>query len=182
MATQTHLLHSIDDTCTQVSCESDQLAPFKILKRHFSEILDVVSDPNRLANDLWGVDLISNVVKDNIISTPSVPRYEKASKLLNEVQRSLKVNENPETLILLCKALTNQKNLAISTICKTMFKELGKLIIIIFNFTLTFTTNKTTSYSNIFTQVCLSMSYHLKSFLIPRDLLANCVIDIFRNR
>ena len=127
MATQTHLLHSID---AQVSCESDQLTPFKILKRHFSEILDVVSDPNRLANDLWAVDLISNVVKDNIISTPSVPRYEKASKLLNEVQRSLKVNKkNPETLILLSKVLTNQKNSVISTICKTMLKELGKLIL-----------------------------------------------------
>ena len=127
MATQTHLLHSIDDSCTQVSCESNQLTPFNILKRHFSEILDVVSDPNRLANDLWGVDLISNVVKDNIISTPSVPRYEKASKLLNEVQRSLKVNENPETLISLCKVLTNQKHAVISMICKTMMKELGKL-------------------------------------------------------
>ena len=99
---------------------------FNVLKRHFSEILDVVSDPNRLANDLWGVNLISNVVKDNIISTPSVPRYEKASKLLNEVQRSLKVNENPETLISLCKVLTNQNNSVISMICKTMMKELGK--------------------------------------------------------
>ena len=86
----------------------------------------MISDPNRLANDLWSVDLISNVVKDNIISTPSVPRYEKASKLLNEVQRSLKVNENPETLISLCRVLSNQKNSMISMICKTMMKELGK--------------------------------------------------------
>ena len=117
---------SIEDSCTQVSCEPNQLTPFNILKRHFSEILDVVSDPNRLANDLWGVDLISNVVKDNIISTPSVPRYEKASKLLNEVQRSLKVNENSETLISLCRVLTNQKNSVMSVICKTMMKELGK--------------------------------------------------------
>ena len=117
---------SIDDSCTQISFEPNQLTPFNILKRHFSEILDVVSDPNRLANDLWGVNLISNVVKDNIISTPSVPRYEKASKLLNEVQRSLKVNENPETLISLCKVLTNQNNSVISMICKTMMKELGK--------------------------------------------------------
>ena len=117
---------SIDDSCTQISCEPNQFTPFNILKRHFSEILDVVSDPNRLANDLWGVNLISNVVKDNIISTPSVPRYEKASKLLNEVQRSLKVNENPETLISLCRVLTNQNNSVISMICKTMMKELGK--------------------------------------------------------
>ena len=133
MEIQTHLLHSIDDSCTLVSCESDRLTPFTILKRHLSEILDVVGDPTRLANDLWGVDLISNVVKDNIISTPSVPRYEKASKLLNEVQRSLKVNKNPETLILLCKVLINQSNLVLSTICKTMLNELGKLIVIIFH-------------------------------------------------
>ena len=88
----------------------------------------MVSDPNRLANDLWGVDLISNVVKDNIISTPSIPRYEKASKLLNDVQRSLKVNENPETLISICKVLTKQNNSVIAMICKTMMKELGKNI------------------------------------------------------
>ena len=117
---------SIDDSCPQISCESNELTLFNILKRHFSEILDVVSDPNRLANDLWGVDLISNVVKDNIISTPSVPRYEKASKLLNEVQRSLKVNEHPETLISLCRVLRNQNNSVISMICKSMMKELGK--------------------------------------------------------
>ena len=117
---------SIDDSCKQVSGVPVRTTPFNVLKRHFSEILDVVSDPNRLANDLWGVDLISNVVKDNIISTPSVPRYEKASKLLNEVQRSLKVNDNPETLISICKVLTNQNNSVMSMICKTMMKELGK--------------------------------------------------------
>ena len=117
---------SIDDSCKQVSGVPDRTTPFNVLKRHFSEILDVVSDPNRLANDLWGVDLISNVVKDNIITTASVPRYEKASKLLNEAQRSLKVNDNPETLISMCKVLTNQNNSVISMICKTMMKELGK--------------------------------------------------------
>ena len=81
---------SIDDSCTQISCEPYQLTPFNILKRHFSEKLDVVSDPNRLANDF------------------------------------LKVNENPETLITLCKLLTNQNNAVTSRICKTMMKELGK--------------------------------------------------------
>ena len=117
---------SMHDSYTQISCEPNELTPFNILKRHFSEILDVICDPNRLANDLWAVDLISNVVKDNIVSTPNVPRYEKASKLLNEVQRSLKGNENPETLMSLCKVLTNQKNSVISIICTTMMKELGK--------------------------------------------------------
>ena len=145
---------SIDDSCTQVHYESNSFTPFNVLKRHFSEILDVVSDPNRLANDLWDVDLISKIVKDNIISTPSVPPYEKASKLLNVVQRSLKVNENPETLILLSKVLANQKNLAISKICQTILKELGKQIIIIFHVTVTVTTNSALLYCITFTQVC----------------------------
>ena len=126
LASTSEKAQAIDDPCTQISCEPNQLTPFNILKRHFSEILDVVSDPNRLANDLWSVGLISNVVKDNIISTPSVPRYEKTSKLLNEVQRSLKINKNPETLISLCRVLIDQKNSVISMICKTMMKELGK--------------------------------------------------------
>ena len=136
---------STDDSCTQISCEPNQLTPFNILKIHFSEILDVVYDPNRLANDLWGVDLISNVVKDNIISTPSVPRYQKASKLLNEVQRSLKVGENPETLISLCRVLTNQNNSVISMICKTMMKELGNELILVTNI----------SYSNTHSHRCV---------------------------
>ena len=115
---------------TQVHFESQQLTltPFNVLKRHFSEILDVVYDANRLANDLWAVDLISNVVKDDIITTPSVPRYEKASKLLNEFHKSLKTSKNPEALILLCKVLTKQRNPAILMICNTMLNELGKLI------------------------------------------------------
>ena len=133
---------SIGDSCTLVSHESDLLTPLTILKKHLSEILDVVGDPNRLANDLWSVDLISNIVKDNIISTPNVPRYEKASKLLNEVHRSLMINENPETLISLCKVLINQSNLVMSAICKTMLKELGRLIII-FRVTITIAHIKT---------------------------------------
>ena len=102
--------------------------PFNILKRHFSEILDVVYDANRLANDLWAVNLISNVVKDDIITTSTVSRYEKASKLLNEVQRSLKTSKNSKALILLCEVLTKQGNSAILMICNTMLNDLGKLI------------------------------------------------------
>ena len=134
--------NTIGDSCALVSHESDRLTPLTILKKHLSKILDVVGDPNRLANDLWSVDLISNIVKDNIISTPNVPRYEKASKLLNEVHRSLMINENPETLISLCKVLINQSNLVMSAICKTMLKELGRLIII-FRVTITIAHIKT---------------------------------------
>ena len=114
----------------QVHYESQRLTltPFNVLKRHFSEILDVVYDANRLANDLWAVNLISNAVKDDTITTPSVPRYEKAHKLLNEVHRSLKISKTPETLILLCKVLTKQRNPAILMICNTMLNEVGKLI------------------------------------------------------
>ena len=56
LASTSEKTQSIDDSCTQISCEPNQLTPFNILKRHFSEIVDLVSDTNRLANDLWGVN------------------------------------------------------------------------------------------------------------------------------
>ena len=109
-------------------CESEELTPFRVLKHHFSEILDLVPDPDRLANDMSTVDLITNVVRDNVLTTTGLSRYEKASKLLNEAQKSLNHNNNPETLNLLCKVLNNQRSPLITTICTSMMKKFGKLL------------------------------------------------------
>ena len=55
-------------------------SPSNIFKRHFSEILGVISDTERLANDLSSADLIPYSVKDDVITT-NLSRYQKASKL-----------------------------------------------------------------------------------------------------
>ena len=79
-------------------------SPSCIFKRHMSEMLGVISDTERLANDLSSVDLISYQLKDDVMTT-NLSRYQKASKLLNEIERSLRVFSKPETLISYCEVL-----------------------------------------------------------------------------
>ena len=93
-----------------------------------SEMLGVISDTERLANDLSSVDLISYQVKDDVITTP-ISRYQKASKLLNEIERSLRVRvlNNRGILIAYCEVLKKQKNSALTRIAENMLKELSEL-------------------------------------------------------
>ena len=95
-----------------------------------SEMLDVISDTERLANDLSSVDLISYQVKDDVITTP-ISRYQKASRLLNEVERSLRVQvlDNRGILISYCEVLKKQKNSTLTRIAENMLKELSEFVI-----------------------------------------------------
>ena len=98
-----------------------------------SEMLDVISDTERLANDLSSVDLISYQVKDDVITTP-ISRYQKASKLLNEIERSLRVQvlDNRGILISYCEVLKKQKNSTLKRIADDMLKELSEFVIKIY--------------------------------------------------
>ena len=101
-------------------------SPFRIFKRHMSEMLDVISDTDRLANNLSIDDLVSYPVKDNVLSTPSLSRYQRASKLLNEIERSLKTFDEPKTLAKFCHVLKKQHNPILTKISAKMMKELGE--------------------------------------------------------
>ena len=87
-----------------------------------SEMLGVISDTERLANDLSSVDLISYQLKDDVL-TANLSCYQKASKLLNEIERSLRVFSKPETLISYCEVLRKQDNSALTRIAKDMLGE-----------------------------------------------------------
>ena len=50
--------------------------------------------------------------------TTNLSCYQKASKLLNEIERSLRVFSKPETLISYCEVLRKQDNLALTRIAK----------------------------------------------------------------
>ena len=78
---------------------------YDILKRHKSELLGVISDPDKLANDLSSVDLISHQVKDDVLRTQGLSRYQKCSILLYEIQGSLRVYKILDRLILFCDVL-----------------------------------------------------------------------------
>ena len=78
-----------------------------------------------LANDLSSVDLITHFVKDKILST-NLSRYEGASILMNEFQRSLNICNKPETLVSFCHLLKKQSS-ASSIVADSMLSELGML-------------------------------------------------------
>ena len=92
----------------------------------------MISDTERLANDLSSVDLISYQVKDEVITT-TLSRYERASILLNEIERSLRVFNEPEILISCCEVLKKQENPALTVIAEDMLTELGELIITVYS-------------------------------------------------
>ena len=84
--------------------------PHEILRAYLSKILDAVTEPDRLANDLSSVDLISGPVANSVLSTPSLSRYDKASRLLEEFQRLLKVSNDIQKLVSFCDILNKQDN------------------------------------------------------------------------
>ena len=96
-------------------------------------MLGVISDPDteRLPNDLLSANLIPYSVKDDLISTKHLSRYQKASKLLNEIERSLRDLNTPEILENLCLVLKKQNNQALKRMAGEMLKELGELIIVL---------------------------------------------------
>ena len=85
----------------------------------------MISGPDKLANDLSSVDLISDQVKDDVLTTLGISRYQKCSILLNEIQRSLNVFNERERLISFCEVLKQQNDWTLSRICDDMMRQLG---------------------------------------------------------
>ena len=108
----------------------DSTTPLTIFTRHVNEMLGVISDPDteRLPNDLSSANLIPYCIKDDLISTKGLSRYQKASKLLNEIERSLRNLNTPETLETFCLVVKKQENQGLKKIAGKMLKELGEEI------------------------------------------------------
>ena len=103
-----------------------------ILRRHTSELLGIISDPDKLAVDLWSADLIPDPVKDNVLTTVGLSRLQKSIKLLDEVYRSLEVFNSPDILVKFCEVLNIQHNPGLTRIADEMLKQLsGEYIITI---------------------------------------------------
>ena len=107
------------------SLPKTDISPHIILKKHTSELLGIISDTSKLANDLWAADLIPYPVKDNVLTTLGLSRLEKASKLVDEVYRSLKVFNTPNILVKFCEVLKKQQNAGLTRIADDMLKQLS---------------------------------------------------------
>ena len=97
--------------------------PHHILKSHFTSVLDAISNTTMLANDLSSINLITDAVKDEVLTT-NLSRYKGASILMNEVQRSL-FNKS-ERLMSFCHVFKKQSSASV-VVASSMLKELGML-------------------------------------------------------
>ena len=105
---------------------SECLPLHSVLKTHTSELLGIISDTDKLANDLWSAELVSDQVKEDVLYTLGLSRLLKASKLIDEIYRSLKVFNKPEILVKFCEVLKNQKSPGLTRIAKEILKEIGR--------------------------------------------------------
>ena len=105
----------------------DLKSPLNVFLRHMCEILDMISDPDteRLPNDLSSANLIPYSIKDDLISTKGLSRYQKASTLLNEIDRSLRLTNKPEILENFSHILMKQENPGLTRVAEDILKELG---------------------------------------------------------
>ena len=99
--------------------------PHIILKKHTSELLGIISDPDKLAVDMWSADLVSDPVKDNVLTILGLSRFQKSSKLLDDVYRCLKEFNRPDILVKFCEVLKIQQNAGLKRIANEMLKQLS---------------------------------------------------------
>ena len=105
---------------------SRKVSPHDILKSHIPAIIEVIVDTEKLANNLAAVDLIPHSVKDNVSTTLGISLYQRASRLINEVHRPMKLFDESQTLQSLCRVLKRQGNPALARIADTILRELGE--------------------------------------------------------
>ena len=107
-------------------------SPQHILERHSYELLGIISDPDKLAVDLWSADLIPDPVKDNVLTTVGLSRLQKSFKLVDEVYRSLEVFNRSDILVKFCEVLNIQHNPGLTRIADEVLKQLSGEYIILY--------------------------------------------------
>ena len=105
------------------------VSPYKILKSNLTDLLEVISAPDKLANDLLANNLIGASLQKEVLTTPNLSQYAKASKLVNKVLHSLETFDDCKTLVKFCDILKKQDDPDLCRIANTMIRELGMIYI-----------------------------------------------------
>lgn len=100
------------------AAQGNTSSPHNIVKSHLPKILEATTDPDRLANDMSAVDLISGSIKNKVLTCSGLSNYDKASALLKEFLHYLKVYNEAQTLESFCSVLTQQDNPALKRISR----------------------------------------------------------------
>ena len=96
------------------------------MKPHITHLLGQIPNPDELVNQLSSYGLISEKIKDEMLNEPSLSRFKKASRLLNEVQHVLELSSDPKMLKSFCYTLKEQNDPALIRVADTMLNQIGK--------------------------------------------------------
>ena len=77
--------NSTQDHSKPLECQ-----PHDIIRQYIPNLNEVISTPDRLADQLWSAGFISDHVKDDFLTTEGQSRYKKASTLTHELYKYFK--------------------------------------------------------------------------------------------
>ena len=99
-----------------------------MFRNHFTTLADVISNPVRLANHLSSEKLIPQQIATDISNITGRTDYEKATTLLNEVDRLLRASKTQQrqTMLDFCKVLCDQDSPALTRLAMEMLTESSK--------------------------------------------------------
>ena len=84
----------------------------------------LILDPTKLGNDLVEENLVAAHTVQGLITILGVTNYEKSTRLVNEVSRSLSVKNDPQILLQFLTVLQKQDNPTLNDIVDNILKEI----------------------------------------------------------
>ena len=113
-----------NSTVSKESCESSSVAHMNpasiVLKEHNPMLQNLLSDPDKLSDELWAKQLLSSAVRERIKTTLGFSRYDKASMILTEVSRYIELPDSKDVFIPFCDVLVNHGQPGLKEIAEKM--------------------------------------------------------------
>lgn len=102
----------------------DNAAVYKVFRAHFDQLVMGITSLATMVSILYSKGLISDVVKRNLTTLTGFGDVEKASKLLDEVETTMRSAPRASRVLLdLCSALDNEP--ALKRVVDSIRSELG---------------------------------------------------------
>ena len=98
-------------------------SPYDVIKSHLPKLVRATTDPERLANDLFAINLISDSVRNKVLTTSSLSQEGKTGTLLDELLRYLNIFNEHQTLTSFCDVLIKQDNPALTRLSDEISKQ-----------------------------------------------------------
>ena len=102
------------------------------MKSNLADVISLIPDPIRLANVLYSKNYLPHSVRDKVIENQTIPRYEKSSILMNEVERTFLAITDDNSIVqerfnMLCDILCQQGSPPLTRLVSEKMMQLSKL-------------------------------------------------------